>query len=177
MIDISAFAVLVLFRVYMGLPTAALYSSSHDECTYVITLVRILLLTDLLSLSGPRRLTNFRNKLSFYGELLAPLPTTKLEDHHLSTVRYCLFSIFAATLHIWRVSKMWHSSDIWERLLTNQNLIQEEIKRRLNSGKACYHSVQNLLSSRLPSKNVKITMYKTIILHVQNLVSNIKGGS
>jgi hypothetical protein len=30
--------------------------------------------------------------------------------------------------------------------VTNQNLIQEEIKRRLNSGNACYHSVQNLLS-------------------------------
>jgi hypothetical protein len=25
----------------------------------------------------------------------------------------------------------------------NQNLIQEENKRRLNSGNACYHSVQN----------------------------------
>jgi hypothetical protein len=33
--------------------------------------------------------------------------------------------------------------------VTNQNLIQEEIKRLLNSGNACYHSVQNLLSSRL----------------------------
>jgi hypothetical protein len=40
--------------------------------------------------------------------------------------------------------------------LTNQNLIQEEIKRRLNSGNVCYHSVQNLLSSRLLSKNVKL---------------------
>jgi hypothetical protein len=29
--------------------------------------------------------------------------------------------------------------------VTNQNLIQEEIKRRLNSGNACYHSVQSLL--------------------------------
>jgi hypothetical protein len=29
--------------------------------------------------------------------------------------------------------------------VTNQNLIQEEIKRRLNSGNACYHSVHNLL--------------------------------
>jgi hypothetical protein len=37
--------------------------------------------------------------------------------------------------------------------VTNQNLIQEEIKRRLNSGNACYHSVQNLLSSQLLSKN------------------------
>jgi hypothetical protein len=39
--------------------------------------------------------------------------------------------------------------------VTNQNLIQKEIKRKLNSGNACYHSVQNLLSSRLLSKNVK----------------------
>jgi hypothetical protein len=46
----------------------------------------------------------------------------------------------------------------------NQNLIQEEIKRRLNLGNACYLSVQNLLSSRLLSKNVKIRIYKTIIL-------------
>jgi hypothetical protein len=40
--------------------------------------------------------------------------------------------------------------------VTNQNLIQEEIKRILNSGNACYHSVQNLLSSRLLSKNIKV---------------------
>ena len=33
--------------------------------------------------------------------------------------------------------------------LTNQNPIQEEIKRRLKSGNACYDSVQNLLSSSL----------------------------
>jgi len=40
--------------------------------------------------------------------------------------------------------------------LTHQNFIPEEIKRRLRSGNACYHSVQNLLSSRLLSKNLKI---------------------
>jgi hypothetical protein len=40
----------------------------------------------------------------------------------------------------------------------------EEIKSRLNSGNACYHSVQNLLSSRLLSKNLKIRTYKIIIL-------------
>jgi hypothetical protein len=40
--------------------------------------------------------------------------------------------------------------------VTNQNLIREEIKRRLNSGNACYHSVQNLLTSRLLSKNLKL---------------------
>ena len=50
--------------------------------------------------------------------------------------------------------------------LTNQNSIAEEIKSRLNSGNACYHSVQNLLSSRLLSKNLKIKIYRTVILPV-----------
>jgi len=47
---------------------------------------------------------------------------------------------------------------------TNQNSIQEEIKSRLKSGNACYHSVQNLLSSSLLSKNLKIKIYRNIIL-------------
>jgi len=50
--------------------------------------------------------------------------------------------------------------------LTNQNSIQEEIKSRLKSRNACYHSVLSLLSSRLLSKNVKIKVYRPIILHV-----------
>jgi hypothetical protein len=40
--------------------------------------------------------------------------------------------------------------------LTNQNDIHGEIKSRLNSWNACYHSVQNLLSYRLIQKNLKI---------------------
>ncbi|PNF13842.1 hypothetical protein B7P43_G11786 [Cryptotermes secundus] len=39
--------------------------------------------------------------------------------------------------------------------ITDRNLIQEEIKRRLNSRNACCHSVQNLLSSRLLSQEYK----------------------
>jgi len=50
--------------------------------------------------------------------------------------------------------------------LTNQNSIQEEIKRRLKLGNVCYYSVQNLLSSRLLYKNLKIKIYRTIILPV-----------
>jgi hypothetical protein len=50
--------------------------------------------------------------------------------------------------------------------VTNQNLNQEEIKKRFNSGNACYHSAQNFLSSRMLSKNLKIRIYKTIILPV-----------
>jgi hypothetical protein len=41
--------------------------------------------------------------------------------------------------------------------VTNQNLIREEIKRRLNSGNACFC---------LLSKNLKVRIYKTIILPV-----------
>jgi hypothetical protein len=48
--------------------------------------------------------------------------------------------------------------------LTNQNSFQEEIKRRLKSGNACYHSVQNRLSSSLLSKNLKIKLYRNLIL-------------
>jgi hypothetical protein len=50
--------------------------------------------------------------------------------------------------------------------LTDQNCIREEIKSRLNSGNACYHLVQSLLSSRLLSRNMKVKIYKTIILPV-----------
>jgi hypothetical protein len=44
--------------------------------------------------------------------------------------------------------------------------MQEEIKNRLNLGNACYHSIQSVLSSRLLSRNVKVKIYKTIILPV-----------
>jgi len=50
--------------------------------------------------------------------------------------------------------------------LTNQNSLPEENKSRLRSGNACYHSVQNLLSSSLLYKNLKIKIYRTITLPV-----------
>ena len=61
------------------------------------------------------------------------------------------------------------SSDEFEYLgttLTNRKSIQEEIKSRLKSGNACYHSVQYLLSSSLLCKNLNIKIYRTIILPV-----------
>jgi hypothetical protein len=61
---------------------------------------------------GPRFLVNFRNG----EELLAPCPTPKPEDHHLSTVHDCLFNIFAATLHTWRASPpsaTWGRAMLW----------------------------------------------------------------
>jgi hypothetical protein len=46
----------------------------------------------------------FVTSLFFYGELLTPRPTPKLEDHPLAAVCDCLFNIFAAFLHTWRAS-------------------------------------------------------------------------
>ena len=51
-------------------------------------------------------------------------------------------------------------------LVTNVNSSQEEIKSRWTSGNAYYHSVQNVVSSSLQSKNIKINIYRTIILRV-----------
>jgi hypothetical protein len=48
--------------------------------------------------------------------------------------------------------------------LTNQNSSEKKTKSRLNSGNACYHLVQNLLFSSLLSQNIKIKLYRTIIL-------------
>jgi sorting nexin-29 len=48
--------------------------------------------------------------------------------------------------------------------LTNQNDVHDEIKCKLNLGNTFYYSVQNLLSSRLISKNLKIKIYKNVIL-------------
>jgi hypothetical protein len=56
-----------------------------------------------------------------------------------------------------------------ETTLTNQNSVQKEIKGTLKSGNSCYHSyqsMQNILSSSVPPKNLKIETYSTIILSV-----------
>jgi hypothetical protein len=58
---------------------------------------------------GPRHVFIFRNKIRFYGvELLAPRPTTNLEDHPLSAIREFLINIFATTPHIGVRSSVQH---------------------------------------------------------------------
>jgi hypothetical protein len=47
---------------------------------------------------------------------------------------------------------------------TNETSIQEEVKSRLKLGNACNYSVQNLLSSRLLSKNLTIRVHRTTTL-------------
>jgi len=82
----------------------------------------------------------------------------------------CYLSINAGRIHSVRMD-----NSTFERVeeckylgttLTNQNSIAEEIKSRLRSGNACCYSAQNPLSSRLLSKNLKIKIYRTIILPI-----------
>jgi hypothetical protein len=48
--------------------------------------------------------------------------------------------------------------------LTNQNDIHDEMKSRLNSGNACYHSVQNLFCLPVShQKKLKIKIYRSVI--------------
>jgi len=47
-----------------------------------------------------------------------------------------------------------------------RNEIHQKIQSSLKSGNACYHSVQNLVSSNLLFKNLKIKIHKTIIVPV-----------
>jgi hypothetical protein len=69
--------------------------------------------------------------------------------------------------NIWIGNELFENVTIFKYLgmtVTNQNDIHDEIKSRLNSGNACYHSVQTHLSSHLVSKKLKIKVYKTVIL-------------
>ena len=83
---------------------------------------------------------------------------TRLWDVWLCSVYFTAFAIGSNSYEKVKTFKYLGS------LSTNQNYIQEEIKCRLKAGNSCYNSVQTLLSSRLLSKNLKIKIYKTIII-------------
>jgi hypothetical protein len=57
-----------------------------------------------------------------------------------------------------------YSLYVTETTVTNQNYIHEEIEIRLNSGNACHHSLQDLLSPHVLCKKVNIKINRTIIL-------------
>jgi hypothetical protein len=77
-------------------------------------------------------------------------PKYKLLAHHQNADQNCEIKIGNRSFE--NVSQFKY----FETTVTNQNLIPEEIEKRLNSGNVCCHSIQNLLFSRLPSKNINI---------------------
>jgi hypothetical protein len=86
----------------------------------------------------------------------------KIED--VSTTKAVAFILLQHSAY--RQVKIIQSHAVWVSSIMNQNPIQEEIKSKLMSGNACCHSVKNLLSSNLMSKNIKLKIHRTIILPV-----------
>jgi hypothetical protein len=68
-----------------------------------------------------------------------------------------------------------------ETRVTNKNLVQEEIERRLNSGEACYYLVQKLIFSRLLFRKLNIRIQDCNFgrgsVRVRIFVSDTKGGT
>ena len=79
--------------------------------------------------------------------------------HRVAQKSFTYFSVRCTNSSIERVEEFRY----FGTTLTHQNSVQKEIKSRSKLGNACYHSEQKLLSSSLPSKNLKIKIYRTII--------------
>ena len=67
--------------------------------------------------------------------------------------------------------KMWSNPSTWGIVLLDWNSFHEEIKRALYMASVRYYSVQNLTSYYLLHKNIRITIYETIMLPVTLYVS------
>jgi hypothetical protein len=78
-------------------------------------------------------------------------------------MKTCKFDQNAGRSHIMEIDNSFFESvkefKYLGTTLTDQNCVQAEIKGRSTLGIACYYSVQNLLSSSLLSKNLKIKIY------------------
>ena len=67
--------------------------------------------------------------------------------------------------------------------VTNTNDIREGIKRRINTGNACYYSLEKILSSRLLPKKLKVNtvhiklLYYRLYCMVYKLVSHLERGA
>ena len=87
--------------------------------------------------------------------------------HRLYTCRNPGHPMLSLSLHVANSNILCSNTNVlYSSLVTNQNSFQEEIKFRLNAGNSCYYSVRTLWSSRLLTKNLKIKIYKIIILPV-----------
>jgi hypothetical protein len=130
---------------FQNIPTAVVYISPTINLT---SLYRVLLYVEIIS--------------------LRPWPTNVAYAVRYIFLQFCIGP--ESQNHDIKIANRFFENVTLLRYLgttvTNKNLVQEEIKRGLNSDNSCYPSVQNVLSSHLFSKNIRIRTYKTIILPV-----------
>jgi hypothetical protein len=99
-----------------------------------------------------------------YG-VVSPCRTPKLQGHpcRMSATAYSIYLQLSSIPRGHLLHPPSEDVPCHGTTLTDQNCMHKEIKSRINSGNACYHLVQSLLSSCLLSRNVKGNIYKTII--------------
>jgi hypothetical protein len=73
--------------------------SKMPNCSISLLVLKVCAIITRVKLYFVQSCTAFCNKIIFLSDLLAPRPNPKLEDRLV-----CLFNIFAAILHIWRLS-------------------------------------------------------------------------
>jgi hypothetical protein len=75
-------------------------------------------------------------------------------------LRYCCAIAFLEVSDFYHLSHEAITSQYFGTAPANENFNHEEIKSRLNSRNACYHSVHDIESSTLLFINPKIKIYK-----------------
>jgi hypothetical protein len=151
-----------------------------EECrASFIRMTRIGELGTTLAVTSNRRTLRRNAKLTMFRSSDSSVSRYGKRSHAAPN-RCLLFLITFRNFFVMKPVKLWTlvvSAKANVKLgVTNQNLTQEEINKRLNSTNVCYHSVQNLLSSRLQSRNIRIRLCKTIILPVVLMGRNVEGG-
>ena len=115
----------------------------------------------------PKLLAIFRNMINFYGEeVLAPRTTPKLG---LSATAYSIYSqlpfISVGCSSIYKVVQIWPGLFVCKQVTVCSGHIWTTLYN-LRTGHAVVTGTQNLLSSSLLSRSVKIKIYRTVILSV-----------
>jgi hypothetical protein len=126
-----------------------------------------------LKLNGPHQLLLCADDVNLQGDnihtkqedtLIDPSKVVGLEVNTEKTKYMCMLLSRpqnAGQIHGIKIAKRYFENTAQFRHLNYiQNSIHDEIKKRLNSGNACYHSVENLFSSRVLSKNIKLEYTK-----------------
>ena len=80
-------------------------------------------------------------------------------NSQINSFHFCVARYVKIIVTLIRNTERMEEFKYLETTLTHQNSIQEENKSKLKLGSACYHSVQNLWSSSLLSKNLNIKIY------------------
>jgi hypothetical protein len=163
-----------MFRIGSGLKKRDAISPSLFNFALEYAIKRVMVNQDGLELNGTHQLLVFADDVNILGgsvhtikkNAVALIAASKEIGKDVNAYK-TKYMIMSRDYNGGPSHKIKNDNSSFERVkdlkyLTNQNSFQEEIKSRVKSGNACCHSVQNLWSSSLLFKNLKIKKYTTI---------------